>query len=325
TNYTVTDTIGTDKYTFVVNIPWTTLNAETEEYEFIYPLTMNEIVVTYSAIVNEGILTAAPMENKGTYNFKSVPDEPDKPEEEFITPDPKKPWKETDSYSTKLSLKKVDGSDNTTLAGAKFKIEGAANMINYAEGALFQDVGVGADGAAYYMLKDGTFTDQDPILEDTTVDNVTKKANVHLYDSTDKKYALVSYKDITKIPTSIVKEGWVGSDGIMTFTGLGEGEYVITELVAPDGYNLLTAPITVVVTFDEGTETTAPSFSAKLKDATTNLDMTDNVISLIVANNSGTELPSTGGIGTTIFYIAGAILAVGAAIVLFAKKRVSED
>lgn len=40
-----------------------------------------------------------------------------------------------------------------------------------------------------------------------------------------------------------------------------------------------------------------------------------------VANTPGTNLPSTGGIGTTIFYVAGAILFIGAAVVLIARRR----
>ena len=42
-------------------------------------------------------------------------------------------------------------------------------------------------------------------------------------------------------------------------------------------------------------------------------------------NQSGAELPSTGGMGTTIFYIVGGLLAVGAAILLVTKKRMSKS
>lgn len=42
-----------------------------------------------------------------------------------------------------------------------------------------------------------------------------------------------------------------------------------------------------------------------------------------VLNQSGTELPSTGGMGTTIFYILGSILVVGAVVLLVTKKRMS--
>jgi LPXTG-motif cell wall-anchored protein len=51
---------------------------------------------------------------------------------------------------------------------------------------------------------------------------------------------------------------------------------------------------------------------------TTNLEQTTTV-----TNQSGTELPSTGGIGTTIFYIIGAILVIGAGVVLVTRRRMN--
>lgn len=44
-----------------------------------------------------------------------------------------------------------------------------------------------------------------------------------------------------------------------------------------------------------------------------------------VINYTGTELPSTGGIGTTIFYVAGSVLVLAAAVLLITKKRMSEE
>ena len=45
----------------------------------------------------------------------------------------------------------------------------------------------------------------------------------------------------------------------------------------------------------------------------------------MIKNNSGAELPETGGIGTTIFYVAGSILLIGAAVLLIVKKRMSDE
>jgi len=80
--------------------------------------------------------------------------------------------------------------------------------------------------------------------------------------------------------------------------GLAPGTYYLEEVVVPDGYNPLTAR----------------------KDFTINADNANNV-ELIVENSSGVILPATGGIGTTIFYIAGVSLALGAAIVLVARRK----
>ena len=46
-----------------------------------------------------------------------------------------------------------------------------------------------------------------------------------------------------------------------------------------------------------------------------------NSLVVDVPNASGTELPSTGGIGTTVFYIVGSVLVVGAVVLLVTRKR----
>ena len=47
-------------------------------------------------------------------------------------------------------------------------------------------------------------------------------------------------------------------------------------------------------------------------------------VSIIVVNNPGNTLPSTGGIGTTVFYVAGGILVAGAAVLLITRKRMNQ-
>jgi len=85
------------------------------------------------------------------------------------------------------------------------------------------------------------------------------------------------------------------------FKGLGAGGYSLEESTVPSGYNPAD-PQTITVAADDFTAT--------------NLEQTANV-----TNNSGSELPSTGGIGTTIFYIIGGILVVGAGVVLITRRR----
>lgn len=96
--------------------------------------------------------------------------------------------------------------------------------------------------------------------------------------------------------------------GKFSITGLKPGTYYLKEIAAPKGYNLLAAPTKVEVT-SEG----------KIKvNSQTGMVETDKVK---VLNKSGTILPSTGGIGTTVFYIAGAFLVLISGVVLIAKKR----
>ena len=98
------------------------------------------------------------------------------------------------------------------------------------------------------------------------------------------------------------------ASGKITFAGLAEGTYTLTETETLDGYNLLTGPITVTIDAEGNATFTGEGVTAN-----------GNVVNIV--NQSGTVLPSTGGMGTTILYIAGAILVLGAGILLVTKRR----
>lgn len=128
-----------------------------------------------------------------------------------------------------------------------------------------------------------------------------------------------------------VTEFSTDSTGKIYLQGLDEGTYYLTETAAPDGYNKLTSPIKVVITSksdydnDDAIQLTTNKTStvkSSTKDATTNEygTLADGEI-IKVNNNSGSALPTTGGMGTTILYVAGAILVIAGAAVLVIKKR----
>ena len=106
-----------------------------------------------------------------------------------------------------------------------------------------------------------------------------------------------------------------GDDGLVKIIGLDYGTYELIEIVAPEGYNLLKNPVTVNIdaTHEEATSQTT---------ATTIINETTSKMNFSVENKQGVELPSTGGIGTTLFYVFGGLLAVGAVVLLVTKKRV---
>ena len=116
-------------------------------------------------------------------------------------------------------------------------------------------------------------------------------------------------------PTTILT---TGADGLINVAGLDEGTYYALEIKAPEGYNKLNAaePITI----DSNSDTDAR------KDITGNLAAgVSGKMTKVIDNNTGTALPSTGGMGTTIFYIIGVVLLAGAAIILVTKRRMNAE
>ena len=110
-------------------------------------------------------------------------------------------------------------------------------------------------------------------------------------------------------------------------------KYGLLETEAPTGYNLLPNPIIVTLTGAYSESDTARSITVSAENATMNhgtVDLTSDPIEQLVAtaqviNNSGTELPSTGGIGTTIFYVVGGVLVAGAAVSLVVRRRTAAE
>lgn len=95
-------------------------------------------------------------------------------------------------------------------------------------------------------------------------------------------------------------------DGKFNVNGLKAGTYYLKEMAAPKGYNKLANPITV--TIDNDGKITAD-------------DKTTTEVG--VENKSGTLLPSTGGMGTTLICLAGIVLVVLSGYVLISKRRAS--
>lgn len=109
--------------------------------------------------------------------------------------------------------------------------------------------------------------------------------------------------------TGTVTEITTDATGKFTIQGLDADTYYLTETKAPAGYNKLAAPVTIVIGENgvvNGT-TEAPQGVNEVK----------------VLNQTGTELPSTGGMGTTLFYVLGSVLVVGAVVLLVTRKRMS--
>ena len=162
--------------------------------------------------------------------------------------------------------------------------------------------------------------------EDTPLEG----AEFRLYkmDDTTKKYAKFTE---TSNDSSIYKlnktDNWTTNEtdatkvltpanGNIKFEGLDAGTYYLEETKAPTGYNKLSDPIKVEIISTLPTAGGAASYTVKYGDNAT----ADNGV-VRVENKTGTTLPSTGGIGTTIFYVVGGGLMVAAIVLLVTKKR----
>lgn len=133
----------------------------------------------------------------------------------------------------------------------------------------------------------------------------------------------------------LVKEYTIGEDEEdlektrFEFRGLDDGKYILTETVTPEGYNTMD-PITFNITASHDTKSDDP----KLTDLNGNavdgeikftVNETKGTLTASVVNYMGSELPSTGGMGTTVLYVAGTIMILAAGVFLVMKKKAENN
>lgn len=108
-----------------------------------------------------------------------------------------------------------------------------------------------------------------------------------------------TYENIVANATTVTTD----ENGAAEFKGIEAGSYQLVEIKAPQGYNLLTTPEEVTIASDG--------------------DQAYVTATATVENNTGSVLPSTGGMGTTLFYTIGGVLVVAAGVLLVTKKRMN--
>ena len=314
---------------------------------------------------------------------------PDEPDDDTPTGD--SPESKTNTFVTGLKLTKVDSADNTKkLAGAQFELKGTANVdtviqngvryepstytlkkipatattaaapedgesIDSTSGIVYakEEWADGDASETYYKLKDGTYTTTAPTATGINPDLYEDGTGATTYKKVKYTWVVLTGYDengnaLSENNTHIANSG---DDGVISFAGLKAGNYTLTELIAPDGYNMLSGDITITITEkyldDSNAEITADNVdkvtAAKcewtatisgpgITATTLSLEGTtaeeqnysQDVLKLFqfeVSNAQGRLLPETGGIGTTIFYAGGAILVLLAGVLLVSKRR----
>ena len=267
------------------------------------------------------------------------------------------PEKKTHTYTTGIEIQKVD-QDGKVLTGATFELSGKSTKTVLTVAETFTEAT--GNEAVYWKLKDGKYTKTAPTttgtymkpaeagatsgyVEDSTYTGADKEVvdgkvyrpyapstdsgkqiyvkttgNGHLYESTETKYKKTVTKTANDVKSDHKIAMAVDANGLARFDGLGAGTYTIKETVTPAGYNTL-PDLTVTVSFNKG-GTPKWSFSG----GNGGYDGEEGIYKITIENNKGTQLPSTGGMGTTIFYVIGGLLVLAAAIILISRRRVQQ-
>lgn len=288
----------------------------------------DKVIVTYQAkLTPQAVIAGDTNINKVVLDYSNNPNSNWDPDEENPEePNPPygtTPEDEVELVTTELVIQKTDG-EGKNLAGAGFTLTGDVNDIRITTTARFTRDDV---NGIYYELTDGTYTTTSP---DTT--NIDTDKYVMATDGTYPKYKLEYVQDTEEVKSNTETTkviAWVDESGQLVFSGLGAGNYTLTESTTPVGYNTI-EPINFTIKYiprDTPTEELEEGQSVGFYVSESNYPITlgteKNNLMTTVVNNSGAVLPSTGGIGTTIFYVLGSILLIGAGVLLVTKRKMA--
>lgn len=188
------------------------------------------------------------------------------------------------------------------------------------------------EGQTEKLLADAEFvlyydvTEKDP--SDETKEITVRKTATYEKDDTTNTYTFAGWEDVVAedgkytYPAAATLTSVADAEKNIKIDGLDSGEYFLLETKAPNGYNLLKDAIEVTIANEDANGAVSVG---NYKSDDVSVDHPENVVAanklIKVENMTGVELPSTGGIGTTIFYVLGSLLVAFSGVVLFAKKR----
>lgn len=201
---------------------------------------------------------------------------------------------------------RVEHTNNVTLTYKEQESKDAANFKTY-------EIGEDANGNKTITKVDGN----NPTTTLPGVKFVLSKGTGEdtQYATFDQNHYLTGWVDTQAQATALITD----ASGNIYAYGLDADTYILTETETLPGYNLLDDTITVVIA-ENGNVTYQPTSEVGDDNPETNPDT-----SITIENNAGSRLPSTGGMGTTILYIAGAALVLGAGVTLVVRRRMNSD
>ena len=261
-----------------------------EDLMTLYPsiLPTHKIVVKYSGRVTRDALIAKPMTNRVYVEFSNNPNWDGTGEE----PTGKTPEDVAHAFTFQINVDKYDADDKQK------KLPGAEFILYYERTENDQVIKYYAQVVTEEMIAAGE------VINGTAVDA----------DDLGIVYAWVT--DATK--ASVLD---TDDKGAIAVRGLDSGIYYLKETKAPAGYNLMETPVEIEII--PGYTENGDEVSVEVAYKVDNIDQDTNMVG--VRNSSGSTLPVTGGVGTTLFYIFGSIMVVGAAVLMITKKRMGAE
>lgn len=247
------------------------------------------VVVTYSAVVNENAdLNFDPNTNTAKIEFSNDPTDSSKTG--------------TDEDKTYTYTFEIDGNLNGTETGKTYRTHEVIKVFE--------------DGSVEVVSEDTE------LLDEIEVTNPLAGAVFTLTNTTTNKVYTGTSDD----------GGYLGG-----FTGLDAGTYTLVETQAPEGYVVDTTVHTVVISATYNTDGTLASYTITIDGKTTSTytatyntegeitEIEGTQDTLTIENTEMPNLPSTGGIGTTLFYVFGALLVIAAGVLLITRKRMRKQ
>ena len=346
-------TYGNDRVTFVA-----TTTASSETYDVYDIKDGDKIVVTYWAQLNQDAQIYGDTDTANNENLSKIQDNSGTALDNDCQQNTKNDGNQRNTNATVLAYGAKahtvkETADVTTYQFdiAKTKVDSANlhNLLAGAEFSLYKAKTV-ANGSANpadssysytYTPSGGSETTTTYYYNETNEKlRFSNSGNTYLFQGDQPAYTTAT--DVTKLTST--------ATGEMSVRGLESGTYILVEDKAPTGYNKLAYPIVItidddddwdgdnadtdgqiVVTSKSNTSNTtdsagigsSKSWDAALMTNSTNYDTTSGGVEVV--NQTGTELPSTVGFGTTIFYSVGGVLVAGSVVLLITKRRMATE
>lgn len=252
-------------------------------------LATQKFIVKYTVRINRDAAIKESMDNAVSLEFSNDPNWEDDGDPTTPPPPPTgdTPEDEAHAFTFGLEVKKTDGDTKAPLAGAEF-------VLYYQRTENDQVVN-------YYAQ---VITEE--MIEAEAVINGKK---------VEQKDLGVVYGWTTNRDNASILD--TDAAGMIAIKGLDEDIYFLEETKAPAGYNMLEQPIQFEIdpVYNDKGELEKVNYKLGTQEVNSNV--------IPVENFTGSTLPSTGGVGTTMFYVFGSIMVVAAVVLLVTKKRMA--